>query len=107
MSFENQIVETKHLTEEQKFQVDYKPVVTYFQGINSEIMGRIITINGLQRSKCKLFDEFFYDECKKSYDKNDNQAIKVNTIITETFPNTLERWEMVANKIETGKIRLV
>jgi hypothetical protein len=79
---------------------DYRPVVIYLQGINWEIMSLIMRMNDLQRSKCKLFDDSFLEECKNVYDEMKKQTIEINVIINIVWPKTLDLLKIVADNIE-------
>ena len=85
---------------------DYKPVVTYLPGIDIATIGEIRKINGLQRSKCILFDDYFLQECKKNFKDNKDQPINLQTLIKVVWPMTTQRWLLVAKSIETGEIKL-
>ena len=101
----NLFVKTRNINELQS-KLEYKPIVTYFQGIDAAVMSQIVKINSLQRNKCALFDEYFLEECKNMYEKGNKQAININIIINMVLPKTLQNWKAIADSIESGEIKL-
>ena len=78
------------------------PVVTYFRGIDANIIEEIQKFNALEKKNCKLFDKFFNENSLKL-----NKEIDLRLIVDKLWPQAKNDLMLVAKRIESGEVTLI
>lgn len=84
-----------------------EPNIFYYDNITNQKVSLIDTINGLKRLQCVIFDSHFNNSCIEIKKERNASSISIIEVLDEVFPRTIKKWQVLANIIENGTIKLV
>jgi hypothetical protein len=82
------------------------PLVIYFKSITKRKIEQIEKFIQLDRLKCVLFDHLMNESLDNYKNEMGVELLSVDTILNEVEDEVFEKWRSIANKIDSGRIKL-